>query len=153
MSGTILENIAFGAPHASRAQLEAAAEAAYVDEFVSRLPEGYDTDVAERGSSLSGGQRQRLAIARALAADTPVVVLDEPTSGLDAISESYVMRGLAALTAGRTVLVVAHRLSTLRDADRVYVIDAGRVVDAGTHAELAARPGTYRQMNNLLVAP
>ena len=153
VAGTILDNIAFGAPFASREQLEAAAAAAYVDEFVARLPDGYDTDIAERGASLSGGQRQRIAIARALAADTPVVVLDEPTSGLDTVSESYVMRGLARLTAGRTVLVVAHRLSTLRDADRVYVIDAGHVVDAGTHTELSARPGPYRRMNDLLIAP
>ncbi len=150
--GTVLENIAYGAPGASREQLLTAAEAAYVDEFVDRLPDGYDTVVAEGGSSLSGGQRQRIAIARALAADTPVVVLDEPTSGLDALSESYVMRGLARLTAGRTVLVIAHRLSTLRDADAVYVVDDGRVVDTGTHAELTARPGRYRDMFDTLVA-
>ncbi|HET6563603.1 MAG TPA: ABC transporter ATP-binding protein [Marmoricola sp.] len=152
VSGTVLDNIAYGAPHANRDQLLAAAEAAYVDEFVDRLPDGYDTHVAEAGVSLSGGQRQRIAIARALAADTPIVVLDEPTSGLDSVSESLVMRGLARLTAGRTVLVIAHRLSTLRDADRVYVIHRGRVVDAGTHAELSARAGKYREMNDVLVA-
>lgn len=150
MSGTILDNIAFGAPHATREQLIEAARAAYVDEFVDRLPEGYDTEVHERGSSLSGGQRQRIAIARALVRDTPVVILDEPTSGLDAVSESLVMKGLERLTAGRTVIVVAHRLSTLQKADRIYVIDRGRVVDAGTHAELAARPGVFRDMNLLL---
>lgn len=153
ISGSVLDNIAYGAPDASRDDLLAAAQAAYVDEFVDRLPDGYDTQVAERGVSLSGGQRQRIAIARALAADTPIVVLDEPTSGLDSISESYVMRGLARLTAGRTVLVVAHRLSTLREADQVYVIEHGRVVDAGTHAELSTRAGQYRDMNDLLVAP
>ncbi|WP_405216809.1 ABC transporter ATP-binding protein [Agrococcus sp. Ld7] len=147
VAGTILENIAYGAPEASRDDLIAAAEAAYVDEFVDRLPDGYDTEIAEAGASLSGGQRQRIAIARALAADTPIVVLDEPTSGLDAISETLVMRGLARLTAGRTVVVIAHRLSTLRQADRVYVIHAGRVVDSGTHDELAARPGRYREMS------
>jgi ATP-binding cassette subfamily B protein len=150
MSGTILENIAFGAPHATREQLIEAAKAAYVDEFVDRLPDGYDTEVHERGSSLSGGQRQRIAIARALVRDTPVVILDEPTSGLDAVSESLVMKGLERLTAGRTVIVVAHRLSTLQKADRIYVIEQGRVVDAGTHAELAARPGVFRDMNLLL---
>ncbi|MCX6466566.1 MAG: ABC transporter ATP-binding protein [Pseudonocardiales bacterium] len=150
MSGTILENIAFGAPHATRAQLIVAAEAAHVDEFVHRLPDGWDTEVHERGSSLSGGQRQRIAIARALVRDTPVVILDEPTSGLDAVSESLVMRGLERLTAGRTVIVVAHRLSTLQRADRIYVIDGGRVVDSGTHAQLAARPGVFRDMNELL---
>ena len=152
VSGTILDNIAFGAPHASREDLLAAARAAYVDEFVDRLPDGYDTVVSERGASLSGGQRQRIAIARALAADTPIVVLDEATSGLDAVSEDLVMRGLARLTAGRTVIVVAHRLSTLREADRVYVIEQGRVVDSGRHEELAARAGRYREMNLLLGA-
>ncbi|GAA3234111.1 ABC transporter ATP-binding protein [Pseudonocardia petroleophila] len=150
MSGTILENIAFGAPHATREQLIAAARAAHVDEFVDRLPDGWDTEVHERGSSLSGGQRQRIAIARALVRDTPVVILDEPTSGLDAVSESLVMRGLERLTAGRTVIVVAHRLSTLQKADRIYVLDRGRVVDSGTHAELAARPGVFRDMHRLL---
>ncbi|MBC7677652.1 MAG: ABC transporter ATP-binding protein [Pseudorhodobacter sp.] len=152
VSGTILDNIAFGAPRASREDLLAAARAAYVDEFVERLPDGYDTLVSERGASLSGGQRQRIAIARALAADTPVVVLDEATSGLDAVSEDLVMRGLARLTAGRTVIVIAHRLSTLRDADCVYVIERGRVVDSGRHDELAARAGHYREMNLLLGA-
>ncbi|WP_298255467.1 ABC transporter ATP-binding protein [uncultured Arthrobacter sp.] len=153
ISGSVLENIAYGAPDASRDDLFAAAQAAYVDEFVDRLPAGYDTRIAEHGVSLSGGQRQRIAIARALAADTPIVVLDEPTSGLDSISESYVMRGLARLTAGRTVLVVAHRLSTLRDADKVYVIENGRVVDTGTHTELSAKAGNYRDMNDILSAP
>ena len=130
----------------------AAADAAYVGEFAERLSDGYDTVIAERGASLSGGQRQRIAIARALAADTPVVILDEATSGLDAVSEDYVLKGLARLTAGRSVLVIAHRLSTLRDADRVYVVEGGRVVDSGRHDELAARPGTYRDMNALLTA-
>ncbi|MBW6437301.1 ABC transporter ATP-binding protein/permease [Actinoplanes hulinensis] len=153
VSGTILDNIAYGAPHASRDELLAAAQAAYVDEFVDRLPHKYDTQVAEGGLSLSGGQRQRVAIARALAADTPIVVLDEPTSGLDPVSESYVMRGLARLTAGRTVLVIAHRLTTLRHADQVYVIDHGHIVEAGTHAELSTRPGRFRDMNELLAAP
>ena len=141
VTGSILDNIAFGAPAATREELLEAAEAAYVDEFVSELPDGYDTVVAEGGVSLSGGQRQRISIARALATRAPVVMLDEPTSGLDAVSEAQVMRGLAALTAQRTVLVVAHRLSTLRDADRVYVVERGRVVDAGTHQELSARDG------------
>lgn len=151
LSGTILENIAFGAPHATRSQLIAAAEAAQVAEFVDRLPDGYDTEVTERGTSLSGGQRQRIAIARALVRDAPVVILDEPTSGLDAISESLVMAGLERLTAGRTVIVVAHRLSTLRKADKIYVLERGRVVDSGTHAELSGRAGVFRDMNDLLV--
>ncbi len=150
-SGTIMDNIAYGAPDASREQLLRAASAAFVDEFVDRLPEGYETHVAEGGVSLSGGQRQRIAIARALAADTPIVVLDEPTSGLDTLSEALVMRGLAKLTAGRTVVVIAHRLSTLRDADAVFVIQQGRVVTSGTHDELIKRPGHYRDMHDLMV--
>lgn len=115
----------------------AAAEAAYVDEFVGKLPLGYDTPVAERGVTLSGGQRQRIAIARALVRDTPIVILDEPTSGLDAISEQYVMRGLERLMAGRTVIVIAHRLSTLKRADRIYVMDHGRVIESGRTASLS----------------
>lgn len=151
ISGTIMDNIAYGAPDASHEQLLRAAQAAFVDEFVDRLPEGYDTHVAEGGTSLSGGQRQRIAIARALAADTPIVVLDEPTSGLDAISEALVMRGLAQLTASRTVVVIAHRLSTLRDADAVFVIQQGRVVASGTHEELIHMPGHYCDMYALMM--
>lgn len=150
LSGTILENLAFGAPWATREELVAAAEAAYVDEFVDRLPDGYDTVVNERGTTLSGGQRQRIAIARALVRNAPVVILDEPTSGLDAVSESLVLKGLERLTAGRTVIVVAHRLSTLQKADRIYVLEQGRVVDSGTHADLSARDGVFRRMNSLL---
>jgi len=150
LAGTILENIAFGAPWASREELVDAAKAAYVDEFVDRLPDGYDTEVNERGTTLSGGQRQRIAISRALVRDAPVVILDEPTSGLDAVSESLVLKGLERLTAGRTVIIVAHRLSTLQKADRIYVIEQGEVVDSGTHAELSARDGVFRDMNSLL---
>ena len=150
MAGTILANIGYGAPYATRAQLVAAARAAHVDEFAERLPDGWDTVLTERGGTLSGGQRQRIAIARALARDTPVVILDEPTSGLDAVSESLVMAGLERLTAGRTVLVVAHRLSTLQAADRIHVLDRGRVVQSGTHAELVATDGLFRRMHRLL---
>lgn len=150
-SGTILDNIAYGAPDASREQLLRAASAAFVDEFVDRLPEGYETQVAEGGVSLSGGQRQRISIARALAADTPIVVLDEPTSGLDSMSEALVMQGLAKLTAKRTVVVIAHRLTTLRDADAVFVIQGGSVVSSGTHDELIARPGHYRDMYTQMI--
>jgi ATP-binding cassette subfamily B protein len=150
--GTIYENVAYGAVEPTRDDVLAAAEAAYVDEFVRELPEGYETIVSERGTTLSGGQRQRIAIARALVRDAPIVILDEPTSGLDAISERYVLRGLRRLVAGRTVFMIAHRISTIRRADRIYVLDHGRIVDEGRHDELAARIGPYRQMHRLLVA-
>jgi len=147
--GTIYDNIAYGSEGASRDRVLAAAEAAHVDEFVRNLPLGYDTPVAERGVTLSGGQRQRIAIARALVRDTPIVILDEPTSGLDAISEQYVMRGLERLMAGRTVIVIAHRLSTLKRADRIYVMDHGQVIETGRHGELVAAGGLYSRLDQL----
>jgi subfamily B ATP-binding cassette protein MsbA len=147
--GTIYDNIAYGAEAVTPEQVFAAAEAAYVDEFVQNLPLGYDTPVAERGVTLSGGQRQRIAIARALVRDTPIVILDEPTSGLDAISEQYVMRGLDRLMAGRTVLVIAHRLSTLRRADVIYVLEHGEIVETGRHDELIRAGGLYSRLDQL----
>jgi ATP-binding cassette subfamily B protein len=147
--GTIYDNIAYGSEAVTREQVLAAAEAAYVDEFVRDLPQGYDTPVAERGVTLSGGQRQRIAIARALVRDTPIVILDEPTSGLDAISEQYVMRGLDRLMAGRTVIVIAHRLSTLMRADHIYVLDHGRIVESGCHGDLVASGGLYSRLDEL----
>jgi len=148
--GSIFENIAYGAEHADKDQVLAAARAAYVDEFVQELPHGYDTLVSERGTTLSGGQRQRIAIARALVRDAPIVILDEPTSGLDAVSERYVLKGLQRLVEGRTVFVIAHRLSTLRRADRIYVLEAGRIVEVGTHSDLAQGAGPYGQMQAAL---
>ncbi|TFC42512.1 ABC transporter ATP-binding protein [Cryobacterium sp. TMT1-21] len=151
--GTIYDNIAYGADHPTREQVLAAAEVANVDEFVRTLPLGYDTPVAERGVSLSGGQRQRIAIARALVRDTPIVILDEPTSGLDAISEQYVMRGLDRLMIGRSVIVIAHRLSTLRRADVIHVLDHGRIVETGSHRELVAANGLYSRLDGIQHAP
>jgi ATP-binding cassette, subfamily B, bacterial len=145
--GSIRDNIAYGAVDASAGDILSAAEAAYVDEFVSEFPNGYDTIVSERGSTLSGGQRQRIAIARALVRDAPIVILDEPTSGLDALSEQYVLRGLDRLMEGRTVIVIAHRVSTLRRADRIYVIDEGHISDAGSHNELLSHAGAYQAMH------
>jgi len=144
--GTIYDNIAYGADRASRDQVIAAAKAAYVDEFVSQLPEGYETLVSERGATLSGGQRQRIAIARALVRDAPIVILDEPTANLDALSERYVLRSLDRLMAGRTVFVIAHRLSTLRHADHIHVLEHGEIVETGTHEELAVSSKLYREM-------
>jgi ATP-binding cassette subfamily B protein len=151
--GTIYDNIAYGSDHVTPGQVLAAAKAAHVDEFVDALPLGYDTPVAERGVTLSGGQRQRIAIARALVRDTPIVILDEPTSGLDAISEQYVMQGLQRLMVGRTVIVIAHRLSTLRRADAIYVFDHGRIVETGDHEALIAAGGLYSRLDGLQRAP
>jgi subfamily B ATP-binding cassette protein MsbA len=143
---TVRANIRYGRPDASDADIEAAARAAAADDFVRALPQGYDTLVGEAGVRLSGGQRQRIAIARAMLRDAPILLLDEATSALDAESERQVQTALARLMEGRTVLVIAHRLSTVMNADRIYVLDGGRVVDQGTHKELLAREGIYRRL-------
>ncbi|MCA9506689.1 MAG: ATP-binding cassette domain-containing protein, partial [Myxococcales bacterium] len=119
---------------------------AYAHDFVTRLPEGYDTEIAEAGGSLSGGERQRLSIARALLKDAPILILDEPTSALDALSEERVFNALRRLREGRTTIVIAHRLSTVRDADRILVLDQGRVVAQGSHDELLDSSPLYRRM-------
>lgn len=138
---TIAHNIAYGRPDASMAEIEAAARAAHAHEFVTLLPEGYQTRIGERGSRLSGGQRQRLAIARALLKDPPILVLDEATSSLDAESERLVQDALQALMRNRTSFVIAHRLSTIRSADRIIVLEHGRIVETGRHDDLLATPG------------
>mgnify|MGYP000719452783 CR=1 FL=1 len=144
--GTIAENIAFSKPGASRAEVLRAAAVAHCDEFVARMPEGYDTVVGERGVKLSGGQRQRVAIARAILADPRLLVLDEATSSLDSESEALIQDGLRRLRAGRTTFVIAHRLSTITSADQILVIEGGEIVERGTHAELLAQGGRYRQL-------
>lgn len=145
-SGTVRHNLLLGRPEANDTELWEALALAHAEDFVRALPGGLDEPVGERGSRLSGGQRQRLALARAFLRRPSLLLLDEPTSALDAASEAAVSAGLAELMKGRTVLVIAHRLSTVRDADLIVVLDAGRVVESGTHAELVARQGRYAQL-------
>jgi ATP-binding cassette subfamily B protein len=140
---TVRANIAYGRPDASEAQVEAAARAAHAHDFIMDLPEGYDTIVRERGTRLSGGQRQRIAIARALLKNPPILILDEATSALDSESEQLIQRALKTLLQGRTAFVIAHRLSTVHDADRIIVIENGQITESGRHAELIALGGYY----------
>lgn len=145
-SGSIADNLRYGRLDATPADLEEAARAAHAHEFISRLPKKYDTEIAEAGGGLSGGERQRLSVARAILKDAPVLILDEPTSSLDAISEEIVFAALRHLRAGRTTIVIAHRLSTVRDADRILVLDGGRIAAQGRHDELLKTSQLYRRM-------
>jgi ATP-binding cassette subfamily B protein len=148
--GSIADNIAYGRPGATQAEVEVAARQANAHDFIAAFPEGYRTVVGERGVQLSGGQRQRLAIARAILRNPAILILDEATSSLDSESESLVQQALNGLMQGRTSVIIAHRLSTVRRADCIYVVKAGEVVETGTHAELIAQPdGLYRTLSEL----
>jgi subfamily B ATP-binding cassette protein MsbA len=147
--GTVRENIAYGRPDASDEEIVEAARLANADEFIARMPHGYDTMVGDRGDTLSGGQRQRIGIARALIRNTPIMILDEPTAALDTESERLVIEGLTRLMKGRTVIMIAHRLSTLRDADKIIVLKDGVVAEEGTNDELLARNGVYAELHRI----
>ena len=146
---TIAENIAYGRPDATRAEIEAAARAAHAHAFIEMLPQGYDTPVGERGATLSGGERQRISIARAFLKNAPILILDEPTSALDAVTEGLLLEALERLMQGRTTFIIAHRLSTIRNADRIILLHDGQVVEAGTHDELQALRGRYAHLHNI----
>ena len=146
--GTVAENIRYGSPHATLADVQRVSRIAHADEFIEQFEKGYDTVVGERGVRLSGGQRQRVAIARAILADPRILLLDEATSSLDSESEMMIQDGLRSLRQGRTTFVIAHRLSTIRSADQILVLEGGEIVERGTHAELLAKNGRYRQLHD-----
>jgi subfamily B ATP-binding cassette protein MsbA len=149
---TVRNNIAYGQPHVPLKEVEAAARAALAHDFIRALPAGYDEVIGERGVRLSGGERQRIAIARAILKNAPILILDEATSALDSESEALVQSALHNLMIGRTVFVIAHRLSTVRRADRIVVIENGAIADIGTHEDLMTKLGTYRRLYELQFA-
>ena len=147
--GTVAENIAYGKGGATRDEIVAAAKLANADEFISKMPQGYDTLVGDRGDTLSGGQRQRIGIARAIIRNNSILILDEPTAALDTESEKLVIEALERLMKGRTVITIAHRLSTIRDANKILVLKDGVLAEEGTHEELVARGGIYADLYHI----
>jgi ATP-binding cassette subfamily B protein len=150
--GSIRDNIAYGRPGATDEEILEASRRANCHEFIERFPEKYATVVGERGVQVSGGQRQRIAIARALLRDPAILILDEATSSLDSASEQLIQQALNTLLEGRTAFIIAHRLSTVRQVDRIYVIEHGKIAESGTHAELMALGGIYRHLSDLQLA-
>ena len=146
---TVFHNIQMGNPNATKEQVYAAAKAAYCDEFVRNMPDGYDTVLGENGSTLSGGERQRISIARALLKDAPIILLDEATASLDPENEVFVQKAIAQLIDGKTVIMIAHRLKTVVDADQIFVLENGNLVEQGTHPELMEKKGLYHKLYNI----
>jgi ABC-type multidrug transport system fused ATPase/permease subunit len=152
-SGTIADNIRYGRLEATDAEIIAASEAANAHTFITQLPNGYQTELGERGAKLSGGERQRIAVARAFLKDAPILILDEPTSSIDSRTEAVILDALDRLMIGRTTFMIAHRLSTIRRADQILVLDQGRLVEKGTHAELLSNGGLYKQLHDMQTRP
>jgi ATP-binding cassette subfamily B protein/subfamily B ATP-binding cassette protein MsbA len=150
---SIAANIAYGRPHVSRREIEAAARAANAHTFIARLPQGYDTVLGERGATLSGGERQRVSVARAILKDAPVLILDEPTSAVDSVTEASLLEALQRLMAGRATIIIAHRMSTIARASGIAVLEQGRIVERGTRAELLQRGGVYARYHAMQSAP
>jgi ABC-type multidrug transport system fused ATPase/permease subunit len=153
LSGTVRDNIAYGRPEAALEEIQEAARKAQADDFIRALPEGYDTNLAERAVNLSGGQKQRLAIARAFLKNSPILVLDEPTSALDAETEEALLSALHLLVKGRTTFIIAHRFSTIRLADRIIVLNQGTLVEQGSHDELISADTFYRRLYAMQTTP